>query len=578
MQREISWRKRRLVAPFLSAVVPGLGQAFTARWGVATTFFLFALAPSFFAAVIYFPRYIESLKDAGPWTIIGLLSFIRHEINVGHYIMFGFLLIVWIIGVVDAWRGTTRPSAPCMEACPAHIEIPSYINLLLEGRMVEAHDIVTRKTPLVATIGYVCHHPCEKKCTRQTFDEPVAICPLKAVIGTHMIEGNLLKDVPKPPTRTTAPRVAIIGSGPAGLSAGFFLSRLGMQPTIFEALPVAGGMLAVGIPSYRLPRRILQAEINFIKDQGVAIKTGLAVGKDVSLDDIFSEGFRAVFAAPGTHREAKLRLEGEDKEGVAAGLEFLRNVNLGTLGFLEGAAVVVGGGNVAMDAARCALRLGASPVTVVYRRSRREMPANDWEVEEAEEEGIHFLFLTNPTRILGVDRLEGVECQEMKLGEPDASGRRRPIPVPGSEFTIPCRYLIPAIGLVPETSFLEKSGAKLDPNGLILVNGKRMMTSRTNLFAGGDAVTGASSVIEASTQGREAAIRIYQHLSGGGRFRFAPHRIGRPQSEFASQSRVPQQSRIPGDRRKDFSLIHQVYDEKSFLSEGRRCLRCDHNI
>jgi NADPH-dependent glutamate synthase beta subunit-like oxidoreductase len=354
---------------------------------------------------------------------------------------------------------------------------------------------------------------------------------------------------------------------------------MGAAPTVLEAQPVAGGMLAVGIPSYRLPRRILEAEIDFIRGQGVEIRTGVRVGRDITLEGLLSEGYRAVLAAPGTHREARLRIPGEDRDGVVPGLAFLGSVNLNRLSFLEGNVVVVGGGNVAMDAARAALRLGAAAVTVVYRRSRLEMPANDWEVREAEEEGIRFHFLANPVRILGSSRVEGIECLQMELGEPDASGRRRPVPVEGSEFVISCGHVIPAIGLSPETSFLEGTGVRLESGGAILTRSAKVLaTHRKGLFAAGDAVTGPSSVIAACAQGRRAAMAIVNHLGIRPGLRFATFRTGAVQSEFASRPRVPQKSRPAETRISDFRLIHQVYDSDSCRSEGRRCLRCDRGV
>ncbi len=565
MQSEIRWKKRRRVAPLLSAVLPGLGQAFTARWGPALAFFLLAAAPVFFLSFIW-----RDLNGVG--------YFSWRAFNFGHWIMFVLLVVTWVVNVIDAARGHRPATAPCIEACPAHIQIPSYINLILEKRYQECHALLTRWIPLVGTIGHVCHHPCERDCTRYAFDQPVAICPLKAFVGSYMIRNNLLGQIPRPTRSPRASRVAIIGSGPAGLTAAFFLARLGLAPTIFESLPVAGGMLAVGIPAYRLPRAVLQAEIDFILGQGVELKTGTTVGREVMIEDLFAQGFQAVLAAPGTHRESSLRVTGEELEGVVPGLAFLGSVNLGHRSALEGDVVVVGGGNVAMDAARCALRLGAATVTVVYRRSRLEMPANEWEVTEAEEERVKFLFLTNPVRVLGESRVEAVECLAMKLGEPDASGRRRPIPVEGSEFTIPCRWVIPAIGLVPGTSFLESAGVKLNSGGLVLTRQGKLATARRGLFAGGDAVLGPTSVIRASTHGREAAMEIFRHLSGRGAFRFPRIKVGPPQSEFATRPRVPQAAREVEERRADFNLIHQVYDEDPCHSEGRRCLRCDLNM
>ena len=551
MIKEIKWSRKRRLAPVLSALVPGLGQAFTGRWSAAAAFFLLFAMPAFF------------------------LVYLRMTPNVGHYIMAPLLFLAWLINLADSWFGTTSPTAPCIEACPAHINIPHYINLVVEKRYEDCHSLITRWTPLVGTIGHVCHHPCEFKCTRFTFDEPVAICPLKAYVGDHMIKNDLLRGSGDSPPGDKAARVAVVGSGPAGLSAAYYLARLGLRPTVYEALPVAGGMLAVGIPSYRLPRRVLKKEIAFIQEAGVEIRTGVRVGEDVSVKDLLGEGHRAVFAAPGTHRETLLRIEGEEKKGVIPGMRFLRSVNLGEITSLEGQVLVVGGGNVAMDAARSALRLGASKVTIIYRRSRREMPAHNWEVSEAEEEGVEFLFLTNPVKVHGGSSVSQVECLEMMLGEPDESGRRRPVPVEGSNFTLPCDHLIPAIGLNPEASFMEEAGARLSARGRILTRKGKAITHTKGIYAGGDAVTGPSSVIQASFQGRQAAMEIFRRLSGRGGLLFPRIKVGKAQSEFAARPRVKQDTRHPEDRRESFSLIHRVYGEEDCLSEARRCLRCD---
>ncbi len=561
MRNELSWKSRRWVAPLLS-VIPGLGQAFTGRWSAAITFFLLGVTP------FYFLGFIWRLPDGDSYLL-------WRELNVGHEIMWVLLLLAWVVNVVDAWRGSKASTAPCIEACPGHIEIPVYVNLLLEKRYRDAHELILRRTPLVATLGHVCHHPCESKCTRAAFDEPVAICPLKAVIGNRMIADGELQKIASPTPLRRELKVAVVGSGPAGLTAAFFMARLGLRPTVFEALPKAGGMLVAGIPAYRLPRAALEAEIDFIRAQGVEIVTGTRVGADVPLEELWSRGYRAVLAAPGTHRDTPLRIKGEDQDGVIGGGAFLRDVNLGSAKPIDGEVVVIGGGNVAMDAARCALRLGASKVSVLYRRSRREMPANPWEIREAEEEHIVFRFLTAPASIVGSGTVEGIECLEMRLGEPDASGRRRPEPVAGSEFVIPCRRVIAAIGLAADTTFLEGAGARLDKSGLIMVGKRSLATDRRSLFAAGDAVTGPASVIGASAQGRQAAMEIFRHLSGAAGFVFRKIKAGKPACDFAKRSRVPQKALHPDDRTRGFTLIHKVYDDDLCAQEGRRCLRCD---
>ncbi len=345
---------------------------------------------------------------------------------------------------------------PCKDACPAHIDVQGYVALIGQGKFAESLALIRQTIPFPGVIGRVCNHPCETACNRGQYDQAISICSLKRFVADWEQSA-----AGQPPTQQSdtaiaaqdAKQVAIIGGGPAGLTAAHDLALKGYRVTVFEALPVAGGMLAVGIPDYRLPRSVLDHEIALIQALGVDIRLNTPIGgKDgPSLDDLRRD-YAAVFVGIGAHQELQLRIEGEDLTGVVPGVVFLRDSNLGHPQKVGRHVAVVGGGNVAIDAARSALRLGAESVTIIYRRSRAEMPASVWEIEDAEEEGIHIHFLANPIRVVGQGgQVTGLECIRMELGEPDDSGRRRPVPIPGSEFVLDVDMVIPAIGQAPET-------------------------------------------------------------------------------------------------------------------------------
>jgi len=410
-------------------------------------------------------------------------------------------------------------TAPCRNGCPAHINIPKYIECIREGNYEEALAVNREKTPLVGTLGRVCVHPCESNCNRQPYDQALSIRLLKRYAADFGARNDYdkKKEYPKPPAG--ADRVAIVGAGPAGLNAGYQLAQKGYNVTIFEALPVAGGMLAVGIPSYRLPRDILNAEIALVTGLGVEIRYNTRVGVDITLDQIWEEGYKAIFVASGLHDSATMGCKGEDAcyYGYMPGVEFLRKINLGEEVELGERVAVIGGGNVAMDCARSAVRLGVKEVHLIYRRSRTEMPASKAEIDAAEEEGIKFHLLANPTCILeekGV--VSGMECIQMELGEPDDSGRRRPIPLDGSEFILSADTVIPAIGQVADFCYLnEDCGMEVTKWGTLAVDEETMASDRPGIFAGGDAVLGARTVIEAIASANRAAEAIDSYLRKG---------------------------------------------------------------
>jgi len=400
-----------------------------------------------------------------------------------------------------------RGTPPCRAACPLHVNAQGYVALISQGKFKESLALVREKNPLPGVCGRVCTHPCEDECQRQRVDEPIAIALLKKVVADYEKEVDFELKIEKEKNI----KIAIIGSGPAGLTAAYDLRKMGYKPTIFEALPVAGGMLRVGIPEYRLPKNILRKEISILENFGIEIKLNTPIGEKLTIDDLKKEGYQAVFIAVGAHLSMKLRIPGEDLKGVYPGVEFLRGVNLSENVEVGEKVAIVGGGNAAIDAARTVYRLGAKQATIVYRRSRVEMPASEEEIEEAEKEGIKILYLAAPIRILGKEgKVNQMECVRMKLGEPDASGRRRPVPIEGSEFTIDADMVIPAIGQSSDLSFLGPH------HKFNLVRGRRFevdpLTLETNIkgiFAGGDTVTGPNTVVDAMAAGPPPTIATF---------------------------------------------------------------------
>ena len=473
--------------------------------------------------------------------------------------------------------------APCEHTCPVNVDAVGYIALISEGRFEEALDLVRQRLPLAGVCGRVCHHPCEDKCRRGDIDEPVAIDALKRFAADYGVKTGVQTKVQVAKRREE--KVAIVGSGPAGLNAAYHLARWGYQVTIFEALPVVGGMLAVGIPEYRLPREVLHADIDFITNVGVEIKTSTPVGPHLSLDDLFQQGYKAVLLAIGAHRGLGLGIEGEGLKGVIDGVSFLRDVNLGKNPALGNRVAVIGGGNVALDAARSSLRLGAKEVTIIYRRSREEMPANKEEISEAEHEGIKVLFLAAPSKMLGRNgQVESLECIRTELGEYDASGRRRPVAIEGSEFSLNVDTVIAAIGQQPDTSFLQGDGGlEITKGNTFVVDPVTLATQRAGVFAAGDDVTGPATVIEAMAAGEKAAISIDNYLGGkdmrANRLAESKSPVDVPWEEEQFEAGPRQQMpALPADRRiADFKEVNLGFTEEMAIKEARRCLRCDLN-
>lgn len=468
-----------------------------------------------------------------------------------------------------------RGIAPCRAACPLHVNAQGYIALISKGRFAEALKLVREKNPFPGICGRVCTHPCEEHCKRGEVDRPIAVKDLKRFVADY--EKELEPDIAIAPEKDE--KVAIIGAGPAGLMAAYELTRMGYKVTIFEALPFAGGMMRVGIPEYRLPRDILEREIGVIEKMGVEIRLNTAIGKEITLDDLRRD-FRAVFIAIGTHISTRLGVPGEELEGVQHGVDFLRKVNLGEKVKVGEKVAVIGGGNVAIDASRCAHRLGAKEVFILYRRSRAEMPASAEEIEEAEREGVIIHYLANPVRIIGEDaKVRGMECIRMRLGEPDESGRRRPIPIEGSEFTLDVDMVIPAIGQAPDIFDLGAE-IKLRPNNTLEIDPLTLQTSEKGIFAGGDAVTGPNTVIDALAAGRKAAISIDRYISGED-LTIGREWEGPQESELevelegiARKERAVMPTLPIEERAKNFQEVELGLSEEEAMREASRCLSC----
>jgi NADH-quinone oxidoreductase subunit F len=475
-------------------------------------------------------------------------------------------------------------SSPCQYECPISQEASVYIALIAKGRFEDAYQFIVKDNPLPSICGRVCHHPCEKVCRAGETGDPIAIRALKRFVTDYAMKKELHPyREPSPQIKAT---VAVIGAGPAGLTAAYDLALKGFRPTVFDSLPVPGGWLVKGIPDHRLPKDILQRDIEHIKSAGVTIRTNATLGKDFSLDDLFAQGFKAVFVATGAHKSMRLGIEGENSTGVIQGTELLRTVNLGEKVELGARVGIVGGGNAAVDAARVAVRdKKIKEVTILYRRTRQEMPAFAEEIEAAIEEGVNIQFLVAPIKVLTENgRVKGVRCIRMRLGDIDASGRRSPVPVEGSEFTVALDTLVPAIGERADSSiFTARDKLNISQWGTIEVDSTNLTTGRPGVFAGGDAITGPGTVVEAMAAGKLAARMIEKYLEGESLDR--EHTLTRPSiyiepveltEEELARTKRPKMPRLTRTaRKKNFKEVELGLTEEAAVAEARRCLRCE---
>ncbi|MBU2512806.1 FAD-dependent oxidoreductase [bacterium] len=474
-----------------------------------------------------------------------------------------------------------RDTAPCKVSCPAGTNVQGYVQMVKVGNYQQALNIIMERIPLPGTLGRVCPHPCESACRRGEVDAPISIRDLKRFAADHAD----LDKVPIPDIEPSNKKVAVIGSGPAGLTVSYYLRLKGIGVTLFEKMQKPGGMLRSGIPDYRLPPEILDKEINHILSTGVEIKTNHTLGRDFTLSDLKKEGYSAIFLGIGAHLPISMNIENEDSDGVVDAVIFLNKINFERSKDVGKRVVVIGGGNVAMDAARVALRVGAKEVTIAYRRSEKEMPADHEEIFEAKEEGINFINLVSPQRVIvEQNKVVGIKVIKNELGPPDESGRRRPVPVKNSEFIIECDMVIPAIGQRPETSpILEEIDVALTKWGTFNVNPITMETSVNGVFSAGDAVTGPATVIEAIAAGHKAVTAIERYLNDEMDLfieeqkqtkvtkekGFVPIPIDAVKSE-----RIKATFLEPNARKRSFDEVNLNFDEQAAQSEAAKCINC----
>ena len=484
--------------------------------------------------------------------------------------------------VVQADEEWFKSNISCQSACPVNTPASSYIERIQEGDYDGALSLNYMANLFPHILGRVCTHPCESACRRGKIDEPVAICSLKRV-AADFADNKSPKNVLI--AKKTGKRVAIIGAGPSGLAAGNDLAILGHSVTIFEALPMAGGMLSVGIPPYRLPWNKIEDATNWIKELGIEMKLNSPINSSEEFDKLADE-YDAVYIAAGAHKSQGLNIPGEDLKGVIHGITYMKDINLEKQDKVPSKVAVIGGGFTAIDCARSSLRLGAKDVSIIYRRTLKEMPAGELEVNMAEEEAIKIFYLTSPIRILGdmSSNVKAIESVKNKLGEPDASGRRRPEAIPGSEFTLPVDMIIAAIGQAPDVSFLStESGVEFTRWGTVIVDPENFMTNKKGVFAGGDFVTGPRNAIEVIGDGRKVAIAIDKYLSGDKERKFDYFFMDkdpvRRDPEYYETTPRKEQDSLSMDVRWDINKeVELGFSRDNAAKEAERCLLCHYNI
>ena len=469
--------------------------------------------------------------------------------------------------------------SPCENTCPAGVNIPGYLALIASGRFIDAYDLIRQENPLPAICGRICTHPCESKCRRGTVDEPVAICDLKRFVSDYAMKNasNFIQDIAFP---KNGKRVSIIGAGASGLTCGYYLARIGYEVNIYEAEALAGGVLAFGIPEYRLPSEVIQREINEIKKSGVNILLNTEIGKDIDFGTLRDES-NAIYVATGTQFPQKVDVPGEDLKGVLPGIEFLKDVKLRKNTNLTGHMVaVIGGGNTAIDAARTALRLGAKKVMVLYRRLRESMPAYDVEIEEALHEGVELIELVSPVRFVGdrKGRVVKIECLRRMLKNFDNNGRRNTTHIEGSNFFIDVDTVITAVSQYADLPFVKSTEIGLTPWGTFIVDNETQMTTMPGVFAGGDVARGPDEVIRAIADGKYAAVCIDKYLGGSGKLNKG-REIEIPQitddDEIVMHPRFSQELMPLEKRKNSFDEVVLGYHKLNAMAEAMRCLHCD---
>jgi NADPH-dependent glutamate synthase beta subunit-like oxidoreductase len=471
-----------------------------------------------------------------------------------------------------------QETSACKVGCPAHIDVQGFVSLAVKGKFEQALQLIKLASPFPSICGRVCPHPCESECYRDQIDKPVAIHAIERFLGDMDLKAKKRFRPEIKPKRKE--KIAIIGSGPAGLTCAYYLANEGYRVTIFEKEKVLGGMLATGIPSYRLPPHIVEAEIKMIRNMGVAMKTGVEVGRNKTIAQLRKDGFKAFFIAIGAQEGVRLGIPGEDLDGVYKGLDYLRQINLGKPVKLGQRVAVIGGGNVAVDAVRSARRLGSEKAFILYRRGLEEMPSSPEEIKQCREEKIPIKTRTQPLRFMSSNGfVQAIECIKMRLAEPDQSGRRKPEPIPGSEFTIKVDAVITALGQESDWCCLTPECAcALTEWGTLKVDSLTLQSDDPDIFTGGDAARGPKTVIEAIADGRQAAISVSRYVRGENL------RLGRDGS--LNPIREPQRGKYdrtprtmmpfldPGKRVKNFNEVQKGLTKSVAVQEAKRCISC----